>query len=132
MKDTKSNTTLTNTIKSNTTVAHKDNKINAKAMVKMIMEKANKHEGDEAHKDKKVKQYEVRYFLDVLAECMSASLKSEKSVFLPKVGVFQVQEKKATRRRNPQNGQFIAIPKRKAVKCRFFKSFSTKTLTKEV
>ena len=109
---------------------NRNQKVNTKDMIKLIMNTVNQadiHKND----NKRIKQYQIREFLSVLAKCMSESLQLKKSVFLPGVGVFQIRHKRATRRRNPKNGEFISVPAGESIKCKLFKSFSDKTLNNQ-
>jgi len=72
----------------------------------------------------------IEKIIDSTSHTILHSLQSGKEVSWSGVGAFVMQKRKATVRRNPQNGQEIKIPSKEVPKMRLFKSFTAKCALK--
>lgn len=81
--------------------------------------------------DQDITLTKIENIIDALVESVSEYLKEKRQVFLSGIGTFLVQKRKATRRRNPQNGKEILIPETNVVKFRVFKTFDDKVFSKK-
>ena len=68
--------------------------------------------------------------LDATNACILNALQHKKEINWSGVGAFVIQSRKATMRRNPQNGAEIKIPAKEVVKMKLFKSFAAKCALK--
>lgn len=66
--------------------------------------------------------------LDAFNELVIKTLKKDKKVKLPGLGIFTVKHRKARTGRNPMTGATIQIPAKKVVKFRVAKDVKTKVL----
>jgi nucleoid DNA-binding protein len=96
-----------------------------KELVKMIKINLATH-----HKVHEISYTLIDKILDAASMCILHSLQHKKEVNWSGVGAFVIQTRKATMRRNPQNGAEIKIPSKEVVKMKLFKSFVTKCANK--
>ncbi len=99
-----------------------NNKINKKVIARKI----------QAHFEINHKNYitmsQIEKVLDLIPLTVSSFLKDGKEIFWSGMGSFLVQKRKATKRRNPQNGKEIKIPSKNVVKFKVFKTFDNKCI----
>ena len=75
-----------------------------------------------------VSKKEVKAVMEAFNSVVIGTLKSEKKVKLPGLGIFAVKHRKARMGRNPMTGEQIQIPAKKVVKFRVAKDVKTSVL----
>ncbi len=75
-----------------------------------------------------VAKKDVKSVMDAYNEVVIKTLKKEKKVKLPGLGIFNVKHRKARMGRNPMTGESIQIPAKKVVKFRVAKDVKTSVL----
>ncbi len=75
-----------------------------------------------------VEKKDVKKVLEAFTEVVVSTLKSEKKVKLPGLGVFAVKDRPARTGRNPMTGEQIQIPAKKVVKFRVAKDLKKAVL----
>lgn len=75
-----------------------------------------------------VAKKDVKSVMDAYNEVAIKTLKKEKKVKLPGLGIFNVKHRKARQGRNPMTGETIQIPAKKVVKFRVAKDVKTSVL----
>jgi nucleoid DNA-binding protein len=101
------------------------NRINLKELTKSIRAHLATH-----HNTHEIPLVMIEKILDSTSNIILHSLQTGKEISWSGVGAFVIQKRKATVRRNPQNGQEIKIPSKEVVKMRLFKSFAQKCALK--
>jgi len=71
---------------------------------------------------------DVKAVMDAFNTVVIDTLKKEKKVKLPGLGIFAVKHRKARQGRNPMTGETIQIPAKKVVKFRVAKDVKTSVL----
>ena len=71
---------------------------------------------------------EVKTLMEAFNDVVIDTLKKEKKVKLPGLGIFAVKHRKARMGRNPMTGEQIQIPAKKVVKFRVAKDVKTSVL----
>lgn len=93
-------------------------KINIKALARKIKFKLGAEEKME------INIIDIEKIIDKMIQIIKECLKAKEEIFLANFGTFVIQKRKATRRRNPQNGTEIKIPACDVIKFRVFQTFS--------
>jgi DNA-binding protein HU-beta len=75
-----------------------------------------------------VAKKDVKKVTDAFTEVIIATLKKEKKVKLPGLGILAVKHRKARTGRNPMTGATIQIPAKKVVKMRIAKDLKAAVL----
>ncbi len=75
-----------------------------------------------------VAKKETKKVLDAFTVVIVATLKKEKKVKLPGLGILAVKHRKARTGRNPMTGETIQIPAKKVVKMRIAKDLKASVL----
>jgi len=75
-----------------------------------------------------VNKKEVKAVMEAFNDVVIGTLKKEKKVKLPGLGIFAVKNRKARMGRNPMTGEQIQIPAKRVVKFRVAKDVKTSVL----
>ena len=75
-----------------------------------------------------VQKKDVKKTMEAFTEVLIATLKKEKKVKLPGIGILAVKNRKARTGRNPMTGETIQIPAKKVVKMRIAKDLKAAVL----
>jgi len=75
-----------------------------------------------------VQKKDVKKTMEAFTEVLIATLKKEKKVKLPGIGILAVKHRKARVGRNPMTGESINIPAKKVVKMRIAKDLKASVL----
>jgi len=100
-------------------------RINKTELARKIKTDLVKHRGMED-----ISLTDINLVLEKTTSNIMNYLKQGKEIFWSGLGGFVIQKRKATMRRNPQNGKEIHIPAKEVVKMKLFKSFTDKCMTK--
>jgi DNA-binding protein HU-beta len=101
---------------------HSMHKINKKELAR----KVKAHLGMQGDLDTTITKIEE--IMHGITESVISYLKEGKEMFWSGMGSFVIKQRKATRRKNPQNGKEIKIPAKEVVRVRLFKSFTDKCI----